>query len=290
MTEHQSNAAQTPCTFELWDYSGTPARIGAAQTGTASTSTANVSTAVFTGVSYAQLATLRVRVYGNADSGTGYIESVDGVSLTVSYMPATNATVTMSSALAVTSSEPAPVVRQDRTASPAVLAAATAKPAPAASGSAVVTPGGPLAAAAGVPAPAVIVAEISPGLELSGFAISGPSSGDTIEHVTVAVTEHQSNASQAPCSIALWDGTSAQIGVTAAGTSSTGTSNVSTATFTGVSYSQLATLRVRVYGNAMPGSGYTESVDGVALTVSYMPASATNVTVTLSGVLAATCW
>ena len=132
--------------------------------------------------------------------------------------------------------------------------------------------------------------ETSPGLELYGFAISGPGSGDTIEHVTVAVTEHQSDAAQAACTFELWDysGTAAQIGTTQTGTASTSGSNVSTATFTGVTYAMLATLRVRVYGNADSGSGYIESVDGVTLTVSYMAGSATNATVTLGSALAVT--
>ena len=58
------------------------------------------------------LATLRVRVYGNAPAGSGYVESVDGVSLAVNYTPYPGATVTMSSALAVTTAIPAPLVNQ----------------------------------------------------------------------------------------------------------------------------------------------------------------------------------
>ena len=122
--------------------------------------------------------------------------------------------------------------------------------------------------------------ETSPGLETYGFPISGPGAGDTINSVTVSVTEHQSNAAQQPCSIQLWDGTSAQIGTTQTGTASTSTSNVSTATWTGVTYSQLATLRVRVFGTALAGSGYVESVDGVSVVVNYTPASGGATTVT----------
>ena len=51
--------------------------------------------------------------------------------------------------------------------------------------------------------------------------------------------------------------------------------------FTGVTYAQLATLRVRVYGNALSGSGYTESVDSVGITVSYTPAGATRKSISL---------
>ena len=58
-----------------------------------------------------------------------------------------------------------------------------------------------------------------------GFAISGPGAADTIEHVTVAVTEHQSNAAQAAATFELWDysGTPAKIGATQTGTASTST-------------------------------------------------------------------
>ena len=112
ITEHQSSAIQAPCTFELWDYSSTPAIVGTTQTGTPGTSTGNVSSATFTGVTYAMLATLRVRVYGHAPAGSSYIESVDGVSLVVNYTPSPNATVVMGSALAVTTTKPAPLVNQ----------------------------------------------------------------------------------------------------------------------------------------------------------------------------------
>ena len=114
----------------------------------------------------------------------------------------------------------------------------------------------------------------SPGLELSGFSISGPGAADTINSVTVAVTEHQSNAAQNPAVFELWDysGTPTQIGADQEGAASTSTGNVSSATFTGVTYTMLATLRVRVYGNASPGSGHIESVDGVSLVVNYTAA------------------
>ena len=128
MTEHQSSNAQAPCTFELWDYSGTPARIGTAQTGTASTSTGNISTALFTGVTYAQLATLRVRIYGHSDS-PGLTESADGANLTISYSPAADTGHVLASTVTATVTIPAPAVRQDRTAAPATAAVSTAQPA-----------------------------------------------------------------------------------------------------------------------------------------------------------------
>ena len=130
VTEHQSDALQAACTFELWDYSGTPAQIGSTQTGTASTSTGNVSAATFTGVTYSQLAALRVRVYGNANTGSGHIESVDAVSLTVAYMPSSAAGATVSPAVVTsTSARPAVTVATGATATPAVVTVATARPA-----------------------------------------------------------------------------------------------------------------------------------------------------------------
>ena len=112
-----------------------------------------------------------------------------------------------------------------------------------------------------------------------GFTITGPGAADTIGSVTVAVTEHQSSAAQAPCTFELWvySSTPVIIGTTQTGTASISGGNVSSAVFTGVTYAQLATLRVRVYGNALSGSGYTESVDSVGITVSYTPAGATGV-------------
>jgi len=121
--------------------------------------------------------------------------------------------------------------------------------------------------------PSAAGAEVSPALELSGFGtFTGVTSGAVINSVTVAVTEHQSSALMAACTFELWDysGAGAQIGTTQTGTASTGAGNVSSAAFTGVTYSQLATLRVRVYGHAgTAGSGAVESADAVSLTVSY---------------------
>ena len=118
---------------------------------------------------------------------------------------------------------------------------------------------------------AVACAETSPSLELYGFVITGPTSGDVINSVTVAITEHQSSAAQQACTFELWDysGPPARIGTAQTGTASTSTGNVSSAAFTGVTYAQLATLRVRVFGNANAASSYIESVDGVSLVVNY---------------------
>ena len=126
--------------------------------------------------------------------------------------------------------------------------------------------------------------ETSPSLELYGFAIPAPPySADTINSVTVAITEYQSSSAQAACTFSLWDysGTPAQIGTTQTGTASTSSSNVSSATFTGVTYAMLATLRVQVFGNAVAGSSYVETVESASLVVNYTPSP--NATVTLGG-------
>ena len=136
------------------------------------------------------------------------------------------------------------------------------------------------------PPATVITPEVSPGLELSGFAIAGPGSSDTIESVTAVITQHQSSASMLAPSYQLWNGTTAQIGSTATGSVSTSTSNTDTVTWTGVTYAELSALRLRVYASAPAGSGYVQSVDGVSLTVNYMPYSGGGTTVALSSALA----
>lgn len=126
------------------------------------------------------------------------------------------------------------------------------------------------------------IPEDSPALELSGFGtFAGIGSSDTINSVTVTVTEHQSSAAMPACTFELWDysGFASQIGTTQTGTAGTGGGNASSATFTGVTYAMLSTLRVRVYGHSGPaGSGAVESVDAVSLTVNYSPARATTAT------------
>lgn len=113
--------------------------------------------------------------------------------------------------------------------------------------------------------------ETSPGIELSGFgAFSAISPGQVVNSVTVTVTDYQSDSRQNPCMIELWDysGTPAQIGVSQKATPGISNSNTSVTAFTGVTYSQLATLRVRLYGNSLY-SGFTESVGGVSLVANY---------------------
>lgn len=122
-----------------------------------------------------------------------------------------------------------------------------------------------------------VFAETSPGLELYGFPINGPVASSIVNSVTVSVTENQSSSSANPCWFELWDysGTPTQIGTAQYLPASTNVKNVSTATFTGVIYNMLNTLRVRVYGRSAPGSGHMESVYAVSLVVNYMPVFAT---------------
>lgn len=81
-----STATMGAPTYELWDHSGAPAQIGADQTGAVSTVTSHVNTFTWTGVTYSQLATLRVRVYGNQGAApSGAQQAVGWASLTVTY-------------------------------------------------------------------------------------------------------------------------------------------------------------------------------------------------------------
>lgn len=118
-------------------------------------------------------------------------------------------------------------------------------------------------------------AEVSPPLELSQFGtFSGVSSASAIMAVTLTVNQFVTSASMGAPRIELWDGTSAQIGADQYGTVSTTTSNTDTLTFTGVTYSQLAGLRVRVYGNqgaAAPGA--QQAIGWASLTVTYQAAA-----------------
>ena len=211
MTEHQSDSSTPACTFELWDYSGTPAQIGTTQTGTASTSTGNVSAATFTGVTYGMLATLRVRVYGHSGTAApGATQSVDGASLTVSYSPSDAGGATAAPAVkAVTTAFPAVTVTVP--ARPAVLAVATAQPAPSVttSGNATVTPA-VLAVATSVPFSAA-GSSVSITL-IADDAITAPAAFPAVTVTTAA------GATAAPAALAV---TTAQPGVTV--TAGTGT-------------------------------------------------------------------
>ena len=113
--------------------------------------------------------------------------------------------------------------------------------------------------------PAPAVPEDSPALELKDFGtFTGVGSGDTINKVTVAVT-HSEAVAGAP-TVQLWDGVTAQIG-----TDQTCTTSASLHTdsfdFTGVTYSQLSTLRVRFLAHETVG--LATHLDAVGLTVNY---------------------
>ena len=119
--------------------------------------------------------------------------------------------------------------------------------------------------------------QTSSGLEAYGFDTSSVPSNATINSVTVSWIGFNSNTSRlgAP-TYQLWDGTSAQIGSTQTGTNATSTSTTNSFTFTGVSYSQLANLRVRIYGKGgTTSTSGTFSVDYVTINVDYTKASVT---------------
>jgi hypothetical protein len=127
--------------------------------------------------------------------------------------------------------------------------------------------------------------EDSPQLEASGFGtFSGVGSGDTINSVTATVNQWQSSASFAAPTYQLWDGTSGQIGSDVTGTVSTSTSNTDSPSWTGVTYSQLATLRLRITAHSgSAASGATQSVDWVALTVNYTSSGGTPIALDEAG-------
>ena len=119
-----------PPSAQLWD--GTSSQIGATATGTDTTSSANTDTFTFTGVTYSQLATLRVRIYANGGTATaGATQSVDYAALTVAYMPKNpGVSTTVSPAvLAIATAQPAVTVSpRNANPAPATLAVATAQP------------------------------------------------------------------------------------------------------------------------------------------------------------------
>ena len=92
-------------------------------------------------------------------------------------------------------------------------------------------------------------AATSPALELAGFGtFAAINAGDTITGVAVTIGEHQSDAGMAGVTFQLWTRRVGADRATAYGGASTAGVHTSTATWTGVTYAQLATLRVRVYG------------------------------------------
>ena len=113
----------------------------------------------------------------------------------------------------------------------------------------------------------------SPALEAFGFGTFPQiPAGSAISSVTVVINEWSSTSAMNAPSFELWDGTSAKIGTTQIGTPSTSPYNLDSATFTGVTYAQLATLRVRIYANAGSAvQGDQELANSVSLTVAFTP-------------------
>jgi hypothetical protein len=155
VVQYGSDASILAPSYELWD--GTAARIGSPVAGTASVTPGNRDSAVFTGVAYSQLATLRLRIYAGSHSGnSGATVNVDAVSLSVSWAPNLNAAVTPST-LQVSTSIPAPAPSGVVNASVAATQLAIVAVFPAAAAgfqAASVTPGA-LAVIPQFPAPAV---------------------------------------------------------------------------------------------------------------------------------------
>lgn len=122
-------------------------------------------------------------------------------------------------------------------------------------------------------APLMVALATSPGLEAYGFGtFPQVPAGANILSVIAAVTQYSSDAGIEAPVYQLWDGTSAQIGSSLQGASSTVRGHTDTVVFTGAVYSQLATLRLRIYsGSAGANSGATASVDAVSLSVSWSP-------------------
>jgi hypothetical protein len=85
VNQFTTDANIAPLSYELWDFTGTPALLGTAA-GTVSTTSSNVDTANFTGVTYPMLGTLRVRIYAAQGTATsGAQQAVGWASLTVTY-------------------------------------------------------------------------------------------------------------------------------------------------------------------------------------------------------------
>lgn len=129
------------------------------------------------------------------------------------------------------------------------------------------------ATAAGTAQQAVGGSVTSPPITVSGFG-SFPQvpSGAIITAVIANITVHGSDVGIIAPAYQLWDGASAQIGVTQNGIASTSASHFDSVVFTGVVYSQLATLQLRIFGVSGPGnSGATVSVDAASLSVEWLP-------------------
>ncbi len=137
--------------------------------------------------------------------------------------------------------------------------------------SAGVSPG--LAAATGIAIDVTFVVITSAALTVSGFG-TFPQVPSTAVILTVIanITQHGSDVQIEAPVYELWDGTSARIGTAKSGGASTSAAHVDSVVFTGVSYSQLATLQLRIYATSQPvNTGATTSVDAASLSVEWLP-------------------
>ena len=107
-------------------------------------------------------------------------------------------------------------------------------------------------------------------LEIQDFKANTQGIGPkwTINSVTITGNWFASSAGMGGPIYELWDGTTAQIGNDLVGTASTDPRHTDSATITGVTYAQLATLRVRIYPQkGTAAAGDTFSVDYVSIAV-----------------------
>jgi hypothetical protein len=176
VTWYGSDAAVTAPSYELWD--GTTAIIGSPQQGTASTSP-HADSAVFTGVSYSQLATLQLRIYATSQTqNSGAVAAFDAASLSVEWNPSQDATVMRPATLAIVPALPAVAVELDTAVSPGTLAVTPALPAP--SAGLLSAAAAPAALTAPVTLPAVAASAstaVSPGTLAVTPALPAPSAG-----------------------------------------------------------------------------------------------------------------
>jgi hypothetical protein len=115
---------------------------------------------------------------------------------------------------------------------------------------------------------------ISPVLIVSGFGtFPQVPAGSIIFSVIAAIVWYESNAQAIAPSYELWDGTNSIIGIPQPGIASVTPGHIDLITFTGpVTYSQLATLQLRIYGISQAGnSGAAVNIDAASLSVSWTP-------------------
>jgi len=122
---------------------------------------------------------------------------------------------------------------------------------------------------------------------LEAFGFGGfPRASGSITTVSASAGAFGSDAQMNAPSYQLWDGTAAQLGVQA-GSASTSSAHVDTVTFTGVTVTQLGTLRLRLYAQSQPGnSGAAESADWMSLTAVFVAEVDANITPALVAAIA----